>query len=81
MCPDRPGIVAAVSEFVYAGGGNIIHADQHGAVVIPEAVIYKIPAAVDLLQRKEAVILDMAKAPGFTFEKLAEALRKQDEIH
>lgn len=29
VCPDRPGIVAAVSEFVFAGGGNIIHADQH----------------------------------------------------
>jgi regulator of RNase E activity RraA len=61
--------------------GDIVHADQHGAVVIPEAVIDKIPAAVDLLQRKEAVILDMAKAPGFTFEMLREALQKQDEIH
>ena len=48
---------------------------------IPAAAIDKIPAAVDLLQRKEKVILDMAKAPGFTFEKLADALRKQDEIH
>ncbi len=29
VCPDRPGIVAAVSRFVFEGGGNIIHADQH----------------------------------------------------
>ena len=28
-CPDRPGIVAAVSDFIFRGGGNIIHADQH----------------------------------------------------
>ena len=50
--------------------GDIVHADQHGAVVIPEAVIDKVSAAVDLLQRKEAVILDMAKAPGFTIHAL-----------
>lgn len=28
-CPDQKGLVAAVSEFIYQGGGNIIHADQH----------------------------------------------------
>jgi formyltetrahydrofolate deformylase len=28
-CPDRPGLVAAVAEFVFRGGGNIVHADQH----------------------------------------------------
>jgi formyltetrahydrofolate deformylase len=28
-CPDRPGIVATVSDFIFRAGGNIIHADQH----------------------------------------------------
>jgi formyltetrahydrofolate deformylase len=28
-CPDRPGLVAAVADFVFRHGGNIIHADQH----------------------------------------------------
>lgn len=28
-CPDQPGIVAAVSQFVLEHGGNIVHADQH----------------------------------------------------
>jgi len=28
-CPDRPGIVAGVSSFLYAQGANILHADQH----------------------------------------------------
>jgi formyltetrahydrofolate deformylase len=28
-CPDRPGIVAAVSEFMFEHGANIIHSDQH----------------------------------------------------
>jgi formyltetrahydrofolate deformylase len=28
-CPDRPGVVAAVSHFLFDRGANIIHADQH----------------------------------------------------
>ena len=61
--------------------GDLIHMDRHGAVIIPEAVADKIPAACDLLARKEAVILDLARQPGFTVAKLTEALKKQDEIH
>lgn len=28
-CPDQRGLVAKLANFVYANGGNIIHADQH----------------------------------------------------
>ena len=28
-CPDRKGIVAGVSEFLYRHDANILHADQH----------------------------------------------------
>ena len=28
-CPDRPGIVAAVSQFIFSHGANIIHLDQY----------------------------------------------------
>ncbi|HXN22784.1 MAG TPA: formyltetrahydrofolate deformylase [Candidatus Dormibacteraeota bacterium] len=28
-CPDRRGIVAAIAQFLYDHGGNILHADQH----------------------------------------------------
>ena len=28
-CPDQRGLVAAVSDFVFRNGGNILHADQH----------------------------------------------------
>ena len=61
--------------------GDLVHADRHGAVIIPEAVAAKIPAACDLLARKEAVILDLARKPGFTVAKLREALQLQDDIH
>src|SRR5262245_55053825 len=29
VCPDRPGIVAHVSDFVFRHGGNIVDSDQH----------------------------------------------------
>ncbi|MDJ0747289.1 MAG: formyltetrahydrofolate deformylase [Xenococcaceae cyanobacterium MO_167.B27] len=28
-CRDRPGLVAKIANFIYANGGNIIHADHH----------------------------------------------------
>jgi regulator of RNase E activity RraA len=61
--------------------GDLVHADRHGAVVIPLALADKVPAACDLMARKEAVILEMARKPGFTVAKLKEALARQDEIH
>jgi formyltetrahydrofolate deformylase len=32
-CPDRPGIIAAVSGWIHARGGNILDADQHTEAV------------------------------------------------
>ena len=61
--------------------GDLVHADRHGAVVIPHDAAPKIQAACDLLARKEAVILDIARKPGFTVEQLKSALQKMDEIH
>src|SRR5438128_1901280 len=29
-CPDRKGLVATISDFVFRHNGNIIHADEHG---------------------------------------------------
>lgn len=29
-CPDRKGEVAAIADFIYRRGGNILHADEHG---------------------------------------------------
>ncbi|TQF83440.1 RraA family protein [Elioraea sp. Yellowstone] len=61
--------------------GELIHADRHGAVVIPHEVAARVPAAVELCARREKVILDAARAPGFGIATLREALRKMAEIH
>jgi regulator of RNase E activity RraA len=54
--------------------GDIVHADCHGAVVVPADAVARLPEAVDLIARREAVILDAARAPGFEFGKLRAAM-------
>jgi regulator of RNase E activity RraA len=60
---------------------DIIHADRHGAVVVPTEAVAKIPEAVDLLTRREKVLIEASKQPGFSIERLRQAYREQDEIH
>ncbi len=60
---------------------DVVHADFHGAVVIPADAVKALPDAIDLVSRREKVILDMARAPGFTSGMMREALRKAGEIH
>jgi regulator of RNase E activity RraA len=61
--------------------GDLVHADRHGAVVIPHELAREVPAKAELMARREKVILDVAKASGFTFEKLQRAIGEADEIH
>jgi len=60
---------------------DVIHADRHGAVVIPSEAIKEIPAAADLLARREKVIIDASKAAGFSVTRLRQAFDEQEEIH
>ena len=61
--------------------GDIIHADRHGAVVVPADAVKKLPETIKLLERKEKVILDAARAPGFDIDKLTAAMGSAAEIH
>ena len=60
---------------------DLIHADQHGAVVIPLAAAEKINAAVELIAKKEAVIIGAAKAGNFSWEILRDAIKESADIH
>jgi regulator of RNase E activity RraA len=60
--------------------GDLVHADRHGAVVIPEEAADKLAGALDILTRQEAVIIEAAKNPDFTLEKLKDAIRKSVSI-
>jgi len=63
------------------GHDDIIHADYHGAVVVPADAVKRLPAAIDLIARREKLIIDMSRRPGFNAVKMAEALKKAGEIH
>ena len=64
-----------------AGHDDVIHADYHGAVVIPAECVRKLPEAIDLVSRREKVILDVCASPDFTPAKLREAVKRSGEIH
>ena len=60
--------------------GEIVHADRHGAIVIPRDAFDKLPAAIDLMARREKVILDAARLPGFGVAKLRDAFAAFDQV-
>lgn len=60
--------------------GDLIHADQHGAVVIPQSVCGEIKETADLVARRERVIITAATQPGFDAEALRRAQRRATEI-
>jgi regulator of RNase E activity RraA len=64
-----------------AAHDDVIHADCHGAVVVPAECVAKLPAAIDLVTRREKVILDLCASSDFTPAKLREAVMKSREIH
>ncbi len=53
--------------------GEFLHADRHGALVIPDEVLPEIAAAIDSLIDCESLILGPAREKGFSFEKFEEA--------
>ena len=92
MLADRVGPSHAFVHVVSFGGsinvcgmsvndGDLVHADQHGAVVIPHDVADKVMDAAAAIGRREAVIINAAKQPGFNIEKLREAQGNAAEIH
>lgn len=66
---------------MHVAHGDLIHADRHGAVVIPHEAAAKIADAVDLISRREAVVLKVARAGDFDIDKLKKAMTDQADIH
>ncbi len=60
---------------------DVIHADFHGAVVIPAEAVRKLPEAIALVSRREKVILDVCAAPDFSPAKLRAAVKASGDIH
>lgn len=61
--------------------GDIVHADRHGAVVVPAEAVLGLPAAARQVAEREARILEVARAPGSSAERLIEVFSRLDAIH
>jgi regulator of RNase E activity RraA len=61
--------------------GDLIHADQHGAVVIPHDVATQVKAAAEQIGRRERVLIEASQQPGFNIEKFRKAQGDAAEIH
>ena len=49
--------------------------------MVPREAVNKIPEVIDLISRREAKIIEAAKAPGFNIDKLKAAIAGAKEIH
>lgn len=47
--------------------GDLVHADRHGAVVVPAETVAHLAEAIRKLQATERLVLDPARRPGFDF--------------
>jgi regulator of RNase E activity RraA len=61
--------------------GDIVHADRHGAVVVPSDAVATLPAAARQVAEREARILEVARAPGSSAERLIDVFARLDAIH
>lgn len=59
--------------------GELVHADQHGAVIIPMDVLPKLGDAIKTLLAGEQIILGPARQPDFDIDKLLEAWKAFEE--
>lgn len=55
--------------------GDLVHADRHGAVVIPPEVVPRLAAALERLAASEALILEPLQREGIGIEDLLAAWR------
>lgn len=55
--------------------GDLVHADRHGALVIPPEVLPKLEKSINTMFDAEKIILEPARKPGFNVAALEEAWR------
>ncbi|MXX89053.1 MAG: RraA family protein [Boseongicola sp. SB0677_bin_26] len=53
--------------------GDLVHADRHGALVVPKDCIDGLADAIRKMQETEQIVLSAARAPGFNFQAFEEA--------
>lgn len=62
-------------------GGDLVHMDMHGAVVIPVASADAVIDEAKKIIARERILINAAQQPGFNMEKMREAWKGMSEIH
>ena len=62
------------------GPDEIVHADRHGAIVIPPQYLEQLPAAIDLMARREKVLIDASKRADFDMSALKQAIADSEKV-
>jgi len=60
---------------------DLVHADQHGAVVVPLADAANVIGAAEKIMARERIVIDVAQQPDFDMDKLRAAWKGMAEIH
>ncbi|MDA0788544.1 MAG: RraA family protein [Proteobacteria bacterium] len=61
--------------------GDLVHADMHGACVIPIANAADVVTEADRIMKRERILINAAREPGFNMEKMKKAWAGMAEIH
>ena len=61
--------------------GDLVHADRHGAVVVPKAVAADVKQAAVEIARREAVVIEASRSDGFGIDALRDAFRRMRDVH
>jgi len=61
--------------------GDLVHADRHGAVVIPVGVASEVPAASARLAAQEAVLIEASQRDDFSIDVLASLMGGDADRH
>jgi regulator of RNase E activity RraA len=54
--------------------GDLLHMDRHGAVVIEAEALPRLCDGMDIMARREGILLEAARSPGFSIDKLKAAI-------
>ena len=61
--------------------GDLVHMDQHGAVIVPTEMINAVCIEAKKIMARERVLIEAAQTPGFDMEKMRAAWKGMAEIH
>ena len=60
--------------------GDLIHADRHGAVIVPAELAPRLGETAAKIVRAEKVVIDLCNSPDFSLEALREAWTRMGDL-